>query len=251
MVAQGRSPNDQLKLLQAWTARALVEEMGVPARRAAHLLGIAPSAVSQYLSGKRLARLGAPQPSDRSRRAARRLASRLAKGNPDHRTASRLLLRAAAELASPGPGAAPEGDDLFRMADGSPIDRPTARRLRARVVAEQSAVADCMRLAQKARDELTRAIFRQLASDSLRHAEIVASLSTYLDRGISETSASGISRRDVERLIEREQRAETQAGVDLVSHLGGVMALLVASMEADERKHEELLRGLLRTELPG
>ena len=65
------------------------------------------------------------------------------------------------------------------------VRREVPRWLRNRIVGEQNAVAECMRLAQRSRDELTRALFRQIASDSLRHAEIVASLTAYLDRGIT------------------------------------------------------------------
>ena len=108
----------------------------------------------------------------------------------------------------------------------------------------------CMRLAQRARDELTRAILRQIASDSLRHAEIVASLAPYLDRGIAEAHASGITRREIEVLIEGERRAEAGADVVTSRDLGGTMALLIASMEADERKHADLLQGLLNSGFP-
>jgi rubrerythrin len=113
------------------------------------------------------------------------------------------------------------------------------------VRAEQAAVSMCMRLAQRARDELTRAILRQIASDSLRHAEIVASLAPYLDRGITEAHASGITRKEIEVLIEGERRAEAGADVVTAGDLGGTMRLLIASMEADERKHTDLLQGLL------
>jgi hypothetical protein len=102
-----------------------------------------------------------------------------------------------------------------------------------------------MRLAQRARDELTRALLRQIASDSLRHAEIVASLVPYIDRGVSTAFASGITRKEVEALIEGERNAEAQADSASARHLHGTMAILIASMEADERKHADLLRSLL------
>jgi rubrerythrin len=125
--------------------------------------------------------------------------------------------------------------------------RELAKWLRQRVKAEQVAVTQCMRLAQKARDELTRALLRQVASDSLRHAEIVASLAPYIDRGVSSAFASGITRKEIEALIEGERKAEAQADSASTRHLRGTMAILIASMEADERKHAELLRGLLDT----
>jgi hypothetical protein len=225
----------------------MVESMGIPGRRAAVLLGVAPSAVSQYLSGKRLSRsLPGVDGMAEARRIARRLAERLVDegvGTP----APRLFLEGAAELAELA-GRAPKADAGAMAEPGPPpVDRELAKRLRRRIAAEQATVADCMHLAQKARDELTRAIFRQIASDSLRHAEIVASLAQHLERGTSHTLSSGIAREDVEKLISTEQEAEDHAAMGLSGKIGGVMAVLAESMEADERKHEEILQGLLRS----
>jgi hypothetical protein len=102
-----------------------------------------------------------------------------------------------------------------------------------------------MHLAQKAEDELTRAVFRQIASDSLRHAEIMATLAGYLDSGVDQTLASGVTQADVEQLMRKEREAEQKAAWEIRRHVGGVMALLVESMQSDEKKHEELLKGLL------
>jgi rubrerythrin len=225
-------------------ARELVEDMGVSGRRAAELLGIAPSAVSQYLSGRRLRTLfPAFAARGEARRTARRVAQALADVPPGMAAPPRLLLEAAADLAErvSGPSGPPP---VPEVPEGPFPDRELVRVLRKRVVGEQAAVAGCMHLAQKARDELTRAIFRQIASDSLRHAEIVASLAGHLDRGTSSTYVSGITRRDVEKLIQAENEAERE-GRNLSRGLGGTMGLLAASMEADERKHDELLKGLL------
>ncbi|EQD42876.1 hypothetical protein B1A_15745, partial [mine drainage metagenome] len=131
-----------------------------------------------------------------------------------------------------------------------PVNPEFARFLRARITLEQTAVADCMRLAQKSRDELTRAIFRQIASDSLRHAEIVASIASYLDRGLHRTVATGITRADIDRLIAKEREAESRTAPGMAAELGGVLAILWESMESDERKHEVLLARLLETGLP-
>ncbi len=121
--------------------------------------------------------------------------------------------------------------------------------LRNRIAGEQNAVAECMRLAQRSRDELTRALFRQIASDSLRHAEIVASLAAYLDRGVATSAPTGITREDVEHLIRREHEAEATSEIDLGPELGGMMRILWESMESDEEKHERLLGILLEAGL--
>ncbi|MCI4348292.1 MAG: hypothetical protein L3J97_06725 [Thermoplasmata archaeon] len=240
-----------VQLFQALAAREGVEHLGLSSRRMADLLGLAPSAVSQYLSGKRLERAFLEFSTDeRAQAIVRRSVDRLIEIHPEGRGRSGVVLEGAASLSvlSDSPERNPRS--VVPRAETAPRIRLLAKWLRLRGRAEQVAVAQCMRLAQRARDELTRTILRQIASDSLRHAEIVASLTPYIERGISRAFAAGISRKDVEALIEDERRAEAQADSDLAGHLQGTMAILVASMEADERKHAELLRGLLASGFP-
>lgn len=248
MTHQRSSPASWVQLLQALTARELVEGLGIPAREAAELLGVAPSAISQYLSGKRLSRQFVRFASDESARAiARHVAAQMTQSPPNEAAATRILLEGAMALADAqgSRGSTSRRRVLSSNRGDVGQSRAMTKWLRQRVRVEQAAVTQCMSLAQKARDELTRAIFRQIASDSLRHAEIVASLAPYLDRGITSAHASGVTVEEVGSLIERENEAEAQADSQMVRHLGGTMAVLIASMEADERKHADLLRGLL------
>ncbi len=237
-------------LVQALAAREGVEHLGLSSRRVADLLGLAPSAVSQYLSGKRVgARFLAFATDERAQAIARRTIEGLIEARETGRGPARLVLEGAvalSELPSSTETRSPAGARR-PPSPSSPELRQLAKWMRRRVRAEQVAVTQCMRLAQRARDELTRALLRQIASDSLRHAEIVASLATYIDRGVSSAYASGITRREIEALIEGERRAESRAGSSSARQLRGTMAILIDSMEADERKHTELLRGLLET----
>jgi len=248
MTEERTASSSWVQLVQALVAREGVEQFGLSSRRVADLLGLAPSAVSQYLSGKRVEkRFLAYANNERARAIARRTVEALIEAQEAGAGPARPVLEGAvalSEIPQPaarrtptGPGAAAEV--------ASPQLRELAKWLRERVKAEQVAVTQCMRLAQRARDELTRALLRQIASDSLRHAEIVASLAPYIDRGVSGAYASGITRKEVEALIEGERKAEAQADARSARHLQGTMAILIASMEADERKHTDLLRSLL------
>jgi uncharacterized protein len=243
-----RSGAQWVALLQSLIARELVEQLGLTTRRTAQLLGIAPSAVSQYLHGHRREGMveefgGRPEIIAVAHRAAVALAQ-----TPRGTAArSRSVLEAAAKVAD----LVGTGGPRPRRAAAERVDREVLRQLRERIAAEQAAVTACMKLAQKARDELTRAIFRQIASDSLRHADIVASLEVYLEAGTSRSVASGIDRSDVERLIREEHDAEAHGGAELTIALGGVMKLLAQSMADDEEKHERLLAGLLKEGFAG
>ena len=237
-------------LVQALAAREGVEQLGLSSRRVAGLLGLAPSAVSQYLSGKRVERGFLEYSSDeRARTIARRTIEELIEAQEAGRGATRPVLEGAAALSELSGSL--EGRERvprrFAESTEGPQLRELARWLRERVKAEQVAVTQCMRLAQRARDELTRALLRLFASVCLRHAVFVASLAPYIDRGVAGAYASGITRKEVEALIEGERKAEAQAGSASSHRLQGTMAVLIASMEADERKHAELLRGLLNS----
>jgi transcriptional regulator with XRE-family HTH domain len=236
----------RVQAVQVLVARELVEGFGLSEREAADLLGLVPSAVSQYLSGKRLGPTVSVYLDDE---AARRIARRTAQSLVSGAAGGHAVLAAAIELADRfGPGA-PQGRT---GADGGlrpGLRRELPRWLRARIAGEQNAVAECMRLAQRSRDELTRSLFRQIAADSLRHAEIVAALASYLDRGVATSAPTGITRRDVEHLLRREHEAEVSSPMDLGPELGGMMRILWNSMESDERKHEHLLELLLEADL--
>ncbi|MGI0054622.1 MAG: hypothetical protein ACREBT_06930 [Thermoplasmata archaeon] len=245
MSAAEPSPAIYVRVTQALVAHELVHSFGMSEREAADLLGLVPSAVSQYLSGKRLrSELAAISLREEARRIARGVAQELIATDHPRELASGVILEAAREIASSVPSPSRGAGPLRSHAPG-PADRDLIAFLSRRVTLEHTAVADCMQLAQKSRDELTRAIFRQIASDSLRHAEIVASLVSYLDRGLNATSATGITRSDIARLIRKEQVAESGTFPGLSEHLGGVMGLLWESMESDERKHEKILQHLL------
>jgi uncharacterized protein len=235
-----------VQLFQALAAREGVEHLGLSSRRVAELLGLAPSAVSQYLSGKRAERGFLEFSTDeRAQAIARQAVERLIEAHGEERRRTRIVLEGAAALSELADSGGRTSRAPSSRSQAPPPVRQLTKWLRLRVKAEQVAVTQCMRLAQRAGDELTRTILRQIASDSLRHAEIVASLAPYIERGVSGAFAAGITRKEVEALIEAERRAEAQADSQAARHLQGTMAILIASMEADERKHAELLRGLL------
>jgi uncharacterized protein len=231
-----------VQVVQALVARELVEGDGLPERHVARLLGIGPSAISQYLTGKRLGPLLSEHLVDpEARRIARQIAHRLTHGE----AGPRVLLEGAIALSERPRGVPGSGGDRERGGLSVELQRKVPGWLRNRIAGEQNAVVECMRLAQRSQDELTRALFRQIASDSLRHAEIVASLSAQLDRGLVTSPPTGIDRADVERLIRREHEAEATSEIDLGPELGGMMRILWESMESDEKKHDRLLQLLL------
>ncbi len=234
---RGPSPVVCVQVMQALVAQELVDRFGRSERQAAALLGLVPSSVSQYRSGKRLGPALTPYLGDP---AARRLARGTAQALIEGRDGTRSVLEAATALLGRFEPSAVTADGATGLS--AELQRKLPGWLRNRIEGEQNAVTECMRLAQRSRDELTRALFRQIASDSLRHAEIVASIANQLDQGITSSAPTGVTRADVERLIRREHAAEATGGTNLGPELGGMMRVLWESMESDERKHEFLLQ---------
>ncbi|HTZ61103.1 MAG TPA: hypothetical protein VMC82_00410 [Thermoplasmata archaeon] len=246
MAESAPSPVVWVQVMQALVARELVETFGLSERQTAIHLGIVPSSVSQYLSGKRLGpTLSTYLRDEEARRIAHTAAQRIQEGSPGVRVILEASIALGERVAPPARGRATKGGKTL-----SPeLQRKIPSWLRDRIAGEQNAVTECMRLAQRSKDELTRALFRQIASDSLRHAEIAASLGSYLDRGVASSAPTGITRDDVEHLIRREHEAEATSEIDLGPELGGMMQILWESMESDEKKHERLLELLLASNL--
>ena len=92
--------------MQALVARELVEGFGLPERQTAVLLGIVPSSVSQYLSGKRLGpTLSTYLGDEEARRIARQTAQKLMTGS----VSTRVVLEAAITLGERFGTRPPEG----------------------------------------------------------------------------------------------------------------------------------------------
>ena len=130
----------------------------------------------------------------------------------------------------------------------SPVSRSNqvAENLIDRMQEEQLAAQRNMALAVATNDEVARTIFRQIASDSNRHAEIVSFL-----LGLENSEA----KRKVDRRMLKEEiaqiesmiRGEESATEDPIRLRGldQVLKLLLRSIDIDEEKHKMLLKGLL------
>lgn len=124
--------------------------------------------------------------------------------------------------------------------------------LRARIEQEHLAAQRNMTLAASTRDELSKAIFRQIATDSIRHADIISFIMEHPDGiqgGVHTFSAQ--SKEDlkaeisqIESMIKEEESA-TERPIRLKGN-DPALNLLLKSIELDEEKHRMLLKGLLK-----
>ena len=115
-----------------------------------------------------------------------------------------------------------------------------------RLQEEQLAAQRNMALAVGTTDEVARTIFRQIASDSIRHAEIVSFL---LSLPKDDTKRKVDKKMLEEELVQIEAMIKgEESATEEPIRLRGVdpaLKLLLKSIDIDEEKHKMLLRGLL------
>lgn len=123
---------------------------------------------------------------------------------------------------------------------------PMTETLLERLQEEQLAAERNMALAISMTDEVARTIFRQIASDSIRHAEIVSFLlNTKTNESKNKPRKMMIQEEiaQVEAMIRGEESA-TEEPIN-IKGVDPAVKLLLKSIEMDEEKHKVLLNGLL------
>ncbi len=135
---------------------------------------------------------------------------------------------------------------LMREMKGS-VDRKTLDdsvrlKILKRIELEERSAAKALELASKSEDHLLSMILRQIASDSMRHAEILSSLMRVMESGAS------FAARDYGALKEMlgfEEQAESESLSELIKSEDPLIRALLMSVDLDERKHEVILKELM------
>lgn len=114
--------------------------------------------------------------------------------------------------------------------------------LRSRIEQEQLAAQRNMTLAVATKDELKRILFRQIATDSMRHADILGTIISHLEKpGTRRPSRDDVMQ--IEAMI-REEESATEKPIE-IERADPVVRLLLSSIDMDEQKHSRLLKGML------
>jgi predicted transcriptional regulator len=117
--------------------------------------------------------------------------------------------------------------------------------LRARIEQEQLAAQRNMTLAVATKDEITRILFRQIAIDSMRHADTIGAVLSYLEKPTQRRPAKD-EVTQIEAMI-REEESATEQPIE-ISGADPAVKLLLTSVAMDEQKHSALLKGLLKVD---
>ena len=241
MAREQITPERLVPGLRSLLVKELVERRGLGKKAAAEVMGLSPSAVTQYLQGGR----ASGQAKALSRPDVMQLVDDLCdkaalRGTPLMQAEFFELVYAVSGLLQRRPTA---------KSEASPSQREGREKLlstlRGRLQAEQEAAELFMGVAVSLRDDLTRLLFRGVASDSIRHADIVMKIIDSIEKG--ETVEADLPEREhLRQLLSYEDTAHVH-NLDAVKPYfpSKIISALLASIEADERKHSDLLKRLM------
>jgi predicted transcriptional regulator/rubrerythrin len=123
-----------------------------------------------------------------------------------------------------------------------PLDDSVRFRILKRIELEERSAAKALELASKGDDPLLSMLLRQIASDSMRHADILTSLLRAIEGG---TSSPARDYGTLREMLAFEEQAESENLSELIRSDDPLIRALLMSVDLDERKHETLLRELM------
>ncbi len=223
-----------LTAVRSAVATILVREHNVRPSEAARALGVSPATVTQYLKG----RTGKLELLRRDPALWSRIevfSEEVAKGIRFGLT--RSWREEVEELAM--------GLMRERKVSGQqrPLDEAVRLRILKRIELEERSAAKALELASRSEDPLLSMLLRQIASDSMRHADILTSLLRAIEDGPSTSARDyGVLR----EMLEFEGEAESESLSELIKSDDPLVRALLMSVDLDERKHEALLMEAMR-----
>ncbi len=240
--------------VRALLARELVK-LGYPQKEISEILGTSPAAVTLYSKDRRGSQLSKIIKSNKNahividdlmERISRGNASAKVKGDLQKDTFP-LILDAAYRIMRIVSSPTLEKNAVRDQNGPSNIYPDSlAETLVDRMQEEQLAAERNMALAVGTTDEVARTIFRQIASDSIRHAEIVSYLLSLPKDDSKRKPGQRMIQEEIaqiEAMIKGEESA-TEEPIN-IRGIDPSLKLLLKSIDIDEEKHKILLNGLL------
>lgn len=116
--------------------------------------------------------------------------------------------------------------------------------LRRRLQLELSAAEQYLELSKRTSDDYTRLLLRMIASDSIRHGDIVSQMISWVESG-REISASLPDRAFLEGMLSIEDRASESSLAEKVRTDHPIAGLLLEWIDEDEKKHERTMKRII------
>ncbi|MEM2096028.1 MAG: hypothetical protein QXI02_00265 [Candidatus Caldarchaeum sp.] len=226
-----------IPVLRAMVALELKKSHGMSNAETARALSITPQAVTQYVKGVRALGKHSLGSNELVKKVVKEYAAKIAlRKRPVQETE---LLDLAYEVLMLAEAPRRESEKLEEQARSQAL-----RILRSRLAAEQEAAELFLSEAIKSKDDIVRLLFRQVASDSLRHADIMQAAISAVEKGAREGPLP-----DPERLRQLQEHEEKSHVHDLeeVKRMlpNNLVKILLDSVAADEAKHDMILDKLI------
>lgn len=229
------SEERMLPLVRAAVAKRLLQ-MGFRANQISRVLNVTPAAITQYLKGARGKKLTETQNQRQMIDALAEKGAQRINGNMEP-LGTVELLDVAHEILT-----VTSGEKLVGSKSENKKKSESIAILKGRLRLELIAAQKCLDLANTAKDEYTRLLLRMVASDSIRHADIVSQMILWLE---AEHEISYRLEAPDQRLLREilaiEDNTHEFSLLKTVRVKHGVAKLLLESIDMDEEKHERLI----------
>jgi uncharacterized protein len=243
-----RNEEKLIPIVRARLAERLAHD-GLRVRDISRALNVTPAAVTQYLSRKRGRGGGATGLEEVSSTSideiinpiALKLARRVSSGLGGIEIAELLdAVRQVMVISSMG------GLALRPMTgSSSELDEPLAL-LRQRLQLELKAAEKYLWLANKCKDDYTKLLLRMIASDSIKHGDVVSQIISWMEAGGSDSEFALPGQDLLENMLSLEDSAQEVSlrGAVKVNH--PVARLLLEWIDMDEGKHGRLVGKMVK-----
>jgi predicted transcriptional regulator len=236
-----RSEERLIPMIRARLAEKLVKA-GFRQKEAAAALNVTQAAVTQYLKQKRGGNTPALSSIDHlidplAEKLARRLRSGLGGIETTEliETARQLMVMNRGRVIVQEQPKRPERDEALRI-------------LRERLQLELTAAEKYLELSNQTADDYSKMLLRMIASDSIRHGDVVSQVISWLEAGRdSEFEMPG--KAILESLVALEDSAHEASLTDSISIGHPIARLLFQWIDADEEKHEKIVSKMLKLEV--
>jgi hypothetical protein len=118
--------------------------------------------------------------------------------------------------------------------------------LKSRLQLELRAAEKCLALANRVQGDYTRLLLRMIASDSVRHADIISQIISYLESE-TEIPDEGPDREPLREILAIEDNADEMSLCSAVKINHHVARLLLESIDMDEKKHDKILAKMVKS----
>ncbi|MBM3898042.1 MAG: hypothetical protein FJ358_05920 [Thaumarchaeota archaeon] len=236
--SKGKTQERMIPLIRAWVARGLAKQ-GFRVRDIATALSITPAAVTQYVKGRRGGNL---KELDRFGSILDALLEKAGK-----RVRSNLGPIEMAEIMDViyQISAASTGQRLLQSRSGEHEDVEALKMLKERLQLELIAAQRCLELTNKINDEYSKLLLRMIASDSIRHADVVSQVISWIETGHT-TAFQPPDLSFLKSMLEIEDKAKESSLAEKIEIPHPVAKVLLNSIDMDEEKHEKIVGKLLR-----